>query len=88
MQNKSFTQISRSFVSYSIMNECWDDEPSQRPQFSLMASFFKEMLAETSKLYLDMNKFEDHVYVNFDVWKAKSFFLRHLITQFLTIFQK
>ncbi|XP_028410744.1 tyrosine kinase receptor Cad96Ca-like isoform X2 [Dendronephthya gigantea] len=56
---------------YSVMEECWIIEPRKRPRFSDMASFFKEMLVEGSKDYLDLNVFEDHLYENFDEIKLQ-----------------
>ena len=32
------------------MQECWDNKPQKRPMFPDLASFFKEMLDEDSKV--------------------------------------
>ena len=32
------------------MKECWNDEPTRRPKFVDLASFFKEMPVEDSKV--------------------------------------
>jgi hypothetical protein len=46
------------------MQDCWNDEPSKRPQFSRMASFFKEMLAGSSKVSRHNFTPQYHVFKN------------------------
>ena len=42
--NSYFIKISHSYFRYSIMKECWEEEPSKRPTFQWLCSAMKRLL--------------------------------------------
>jgi len=51
---------------YSIMTECWEEEPQKRPTFGWLCSAVKRLL-DDHKTYVNLEVYDDKDYVNFDV---------------------
>ncbi|XP_028518913.1 ephrin type-B receptor 2 isoform X2 [Exaiptasia diaphana] len=51
---------------YSLMLRCWQDKPEDRPSFTMICDEFKQY-CNTTKDYINLDVFEEALYVNFDV---------------------
>ncbi|XP_006821807.1 tyrosine-protein kinase receptor Tie-1-like, partial [Saccoglossus kowalevskii] len=51
---------------YILMKRCWDDIPTEIPTFSDIFNQLHRIMNDESKLYLKMNKYDQHLYVNLD----------------------
>ncbi|CAH3035803.1 unnamed protein product [Pocillopora meandrina] len=55
---------------YSIMKECWEEEPSKRPTFQWLCSAMKRLL-DDHKTYVNLEIYDGKNYVNFDMMMDK-----------------
>ncbi|XP_065070140.1 ephrin type-A receptor 3-like [Rhopilema esculentum] len=55
---------------YSIMTSCWQKEESRRPSFEELRCMLKTLLEEDDHIYLNLDKFNDALYVRFDAEEA------------------
>jgi len=51
---------------YSIMTECWEEQPQKRPTFRWLCSAVRRLL-DDHKTYVNLEVYDDKDYVNFDV---------------------
>ncbi|XP_022796258.1 angiopoietin-1 receptor-like [Stylophora pistillata] len=51
---------------YSIMTNCWEEQPKSRPTFPWLCSAIKRLL-DDFKTYVNLEVYEGHDYINFDV---------------------
>ncbi|XP_077994551.1 uncharacterized protein LOC144448251 isoform X2 [Glandiceps talaboti] len=49
---------------YEIMLDCWRSSPEMRPTFSKLCSIVGNIVSDTTKEYLSLTDFNDHLYVN------------------------
>ncbi|RMX43378.1 hypothetical protein pdam_00016103 [Pocillopora damicornis] len=61
---------SHSYFRYSIMKECWEEEPSKRPTFQWLCSAMKRLL-DDHKTYVNLEIYDGKNYVNFDMMMDK-----------------
>ncbi|XP_078374585.1 ephrin type-A receptor 4-like isoform X2 [Oculina patagonica] len=51
---------------YSIMTECWQEQPDKRPTFQWLCSAVRRLL-DDKKIYVNLKEYNDEEYVNFDM---------------------
>ncbi|XP_022803828.1 ephrin type-A receptor 3-like isoform X2 [Stylophora pistillata] len=51
---------------YSIMTNCWEEQPKSRPTFPWLCSAIERLLNDF-KTYVNLEVYEGHDYINFDV---------------------
>ncbi|PFX13113.1 ephrin type-A receptor 4-A-like [Stylophora pistillata] len=51
---------------YSIMSECWEDDPKKRPTFPWLCAAVKRLLND-HKIYVNLEVYDGTNYVNFDM---------------------
>ncbi|XP_065666186.1 fibroblast growth factor receptor 1 isoform X3 [Hydra vulgaris] len=58
---------------YKIVLDCWNPSPLSRPSFMELALKFQKLVDESeTKEFIDMNFYQDHLYVNFDATVSTS----------------
>ncbi|KAL9970838.1 hypothetical protein ACROYT_G023288 [Oculina patagonica] len=55
---------------YSIMTECWEEQPHKRPTFQWLCSAVRRLL-DDKQTYVNLEVYDDKEYVNFDVITEK-----------------
>ncbi|XP_078374593.1 proto-oncogene tyrosine-protein kinase receptor Ret-like isoform X2 [Oculina patagonica] len=51
---------------YSIMSECWEEQPHKRPTFQWLCSAVRRLL-DDKQMYVNLGEYDDQDYVNFDM---------------------
>ncbi|XP_047136138.1 fibroblast growth factor receptor 1 isoform X2 [Hydra vulgaris] len=58
---------------YKIVLDCWNPSPLSRPSFMELVLKFQKLVDESeTKEFIDMNFYQDHLYVNFDATVSTS----------------
>eukprot|EP00794_Sanderia_malayensis_P003560 gene3560-4064_t len=52
---------------YSVLMDCWHIAPQRRPTFQEIADRLKLLIDNDDQEFINMNFYQDHLYVNFDV---------------------